>query len=560
MAGTETAAEKTQDSLAPNTTPTAPASEGDSNELLNQILKDEGVTLKKGDHYDPSSSPTIKPEDVDGNVGESTLKFGKSEIKEASGVATSGKELGEVSGSIVDDLFEGLNTFMSHDTGNDETLMNARRKGVEMVMRGELLRSNIDALSQFQKLTVDARNQFVKVPDLLRKEPYMNQVWFRLGVEGDDEKQVKNIKAGEGTVVSVEREDTSGGFELLNDGCIPAHVGKHFGDIFRQAENEYSQVFESLAAGVESIVTEDGVLEGKSPQLGSTVLASHPGFGNWNLTVEDFNAPKGSPLMDNFYKNAKFDTGNSMYINDDSELVGVKDHISQSILPTIADRQSKESADKPSTDEKSSASSTGGSGGGGFAPRAVVGGGSPVMIGGGVPGAAAPTVGGTSAAGDESEDELIDIGEMLKGFEEENAEKEKEDSKDKEREIPEGAKPIYNDDGELVGYTPAEESRSKYGYYDPRTGEYVDEDEEGYFDSKKQRWITVTEQFEDYVSETDAHFAQQVKFHEESYARAKDAGNAEEAEYHRKQAWAVHEERTQFLKDSREEARSLRRK
>ena len=467
-----------------------------------------------------------------------------------------------VSGGVIDSVMDPLTKIMSVQGFESEVVEAARKQVVSVINRLDVWRTNVDALGKIQVDTMNGRNQMVLVNDLLRKDPYMDELWYWAGQTRNA--KVKAVSAQEGIITEVKYTKTpppssatgvpqnadeiehTGGFNDIKNKQVEFPAIEHFNTIYRGTESYYQQFFQDNAAAIDAITDEGAIENGASPQLSSSTLANKEVISKWGLTEKDLTANENDKLTKGILERGNLDNGGTAYIKDNSGFTNMKDVTKKTEEDTQKAKNSAETETKTSEAkggkenkerkvEQKSAPAAGGGGGGGGAR--VVGGATTVprtSLGsrlGGSGGGSSLTGAKTGSSGSSSkssDDELVDIEEMLDKFTEDNKESEPTTSPEDKFEVPEGATPIYGSDGAVVGYVPEDESStpesdSQYGYYDPSTGEFKEESEPGYYDAQEKRWITVTEQQQQYYQEQQEAQQEAQALEQEALAREQEA-------------------------------------
>ena len=509
---------------------------------------DKGAETNKGSGTD-TSQPQNRSERKEADAK-------NAESEKAS--APAGDGYSSVSGGVIDSVMDPLTKIMSVQGFESEVVEAARKQVVSLINRLDVWRTNVDALGQIQVDTMNGRNQMVLVNDLLRKDPYMDELWYWAGQTKKD--KVTAIYAQEGIITEIKYTKTQqtttgsgappttaeighvGGFDDIKNKQVEFPAIQRFDTIYRGTESYYQQFFQDNAAAIDAITDEAAIEKGASPQLSSSTLTNKDVINKWGLTEKDLTAKDDDKLTKGILERGKVDNGGTAYIKDNSGLTSMKDVVKKTEEDTqkskdSSDAKTKTSEAKEDKDgkekkvEHKSAAATGGGGARAVGGVATV---PTTPLGSRLGGAGGASLTGTKtkssgSSSKSSSDDMVDIEKMLDKFSEENKSAESSSKPKDEFKVPDGATPIYGSDGSVVGYVPADENSKsgatgQYGYYDPSTGEFKEESEPGYYDAQEKRWITVSEQQQQYYQEQ-----------QEAQAKAQEAQAAAQMEALQKQ-------------------------
>lgn len=284
-----------------------------SQSLLFDLLDQEGVKIPDSTVYDPSESPNITASEIDGNVNGHTLIT--SNTKPVTEVVTS-RSAGSTLSAQADELFEsvmsGVDKILQVQGIESDVIEAARAKSVEILSLTDFLRSNLEMLNDFRDMTIDARNQMVTTPDLLRQEPYMNELWYHVQREGidEDDKHITSLDVAEGVIATVHTNKGDGDFSIIKDTTLPLPVVDQYNGVFRNVQSEYESVFKGIAQGIKHIPDLDLVKQGATPISSGRAFTSDR-FDKWGLKESDFEN-SSSPFVQAMYSRAKIDTGSGL--------------------------------------------------------------------------------------------------------------------------------------------------------------------------------------------------------------------------------------------------------
>lgn len=358
------------------------------NELLNQILKGGDATVKTGEYFSVGSHKILDAQDFDGIVNDTDTKEGveysaprnsdnqtvekglDAEIRNtrASGSPRASKGFSAAGNSMMGDTASKLNGIMSYDSGNDDVTNVLKSKVAVYLMETDIVRSNMETLDMFQDLTQDARNQMISTPQLLRKSPYMTDLWHLSQSQRDSEEVVTQMFSGEGVITSVVTNEGEGGYSKLRTAKLPVTAVSPFNTVFRGVESEYSSLFENVAEGIESIPTLDDIKNGEPAVLAGNSIFSSKIAGNWNFDLSLLEK-SGLPIASNLADNTTMSSGQSFgtYLSENK--------------PTPIEPEPKAETSSSKVTQTAASGGGGGSVGSPVVAQMVTGGGSPIPLG-----------------------------------------------------------------------------------------------------------------------------------------------------------------------------------
>lgn len=467
--------------------------------------------------FSPESVPTNTRVDTeDGTVGEVTLdpraaardeqaNWVPSHTPSESASQQGGDNAIEaVARQVIPGIVDPLDTLMRITPAEGETYEALRQSVVNIIVKSDVLRTGLEVLAGAHLDAKNARDHFVHTPHLLREEPYMNEVWYRAGKFNPVARGiVEDITAEEGVITEVTYtpmhegaplgEAVKGSFSDMKDKNVSLSVASGYNNVFRGAEQEYQNIFTQITEHIQSIVPmklAEGDPKAKVQIHDSTLTSEKAKL--WGLRDSDFQGENAEMLS-----KVSVDT-KTAYDGDDKGVKSLMDTVGASRKAWEEEKNTPPAESSETKDESSEEAPSFAVPGGGAVFSAPV---TPLgSFGGGA--ATVPSMSPTGASASKLSPELQELLDKLEVTDETEEEKDNET----EHEIPEGATPIRNSKGEVIGYIPAEEKAetaqtAKYGYYDPATGEFMPQDTPGAYDSERQRWVTVEEQREEFERE-----------------------------------------------------------
>lgn len=167
-------------------------------------------------------------------------------------------------------------------------------------------------LNDFRDMAIDARNQMVTTPDLLRQEPYMNELRYHVQREDvdKDDKHITGLDVAEGVIATVHTNKGDGDFSIIKDTTLPLPVVDQYNGVFRNVQSEYESVFKGIAQGIKHIPDLDLVKQGATPISSGRAFTSDR-FDKWGLKESDFEN-SSNPFVQAMYSRAKIDTGSGI--------------------------------------------------------------------------------------------------------------------------------------------------------------------------------------------------------------------------------------------------------
>lgn len=320
---------------------------------------------------------------------------------------------------------------------NDDVFQTALPAVTDGMAKAQHVRGCIDFLGQSATSVKNNNIQFRLTNDLMRA-PYKHQIYFEAmgGYMGGDKHKFKEEGDNVGTSKLMEHDDEFIYKLVINEGVVDrgitmdeAHIPfsrikdynfnldcvKYYFDVFDMNEAVYSEGFKAESELINSIPRLEEVLNGEAV-----------GF-----------LPEGGTY-------------------DGKYLDAISSYMSENAKPPAEAK----SAPAKEEDEQQPEGQQGAAGGahGGLVGGGVIGGGG--VVGGGIAGGGGGIAGGggalvgggvPGASGDNESDPVKDALDELLGGQDSD---EDDESADKENKVPEGATPIYNDKGEVIGYVP----------------------------------------------------------------------------------------------------------